>query len=291
MDFYALFLLFAFFLATLCDGGARNNRFTTSSNGRFCDISFSFVSLVFFTMPTIQHIFADESSQNGHGYMVHAGLIVEDGDLVEAEARINAVRNDKNLTTEMKWGKVSKAKLDAYKSVVDTFFDLNMEDKVHFHSLVIDCSKLNHKEYNNGSAEIGFNKFIYQLLMKFGRLYHETGHFHCNLDERTTKQSLEELRAMLNNGIAKRHNVHVRPFKRVQFLNSSTSTLLQVADILMGAIACENNGHHKLEGASPPRVALLSHIQQRSGINTFTSGTTYSRQRFTVWHMQLKNGS
>ena len=71
---------------------------------------------------------------------------------------------------EMKWGKVSCSKMAAYTRLVDCFFDDPSFSSAQFHSIVVDTSRVNHRAYNDGSSEVGFNKEIYQLASKFARL-------------------------------------------------------------------------------------------------------------------------
>jgi hypothetical protein len=75
-------------------------------------------------------------------------------------------------------------------------------DELHFHSLFVDTTKQNHKKFNQGDSEIGFNKEVYQLANKVGRMY-DAYYFHLYPDYRDTKSFPEELRLILNRGAAK----------------------------------------------------------------------------------------
>jgi len=72
--------------------------------------------------------------------------------------------------------------------VVDLFVDNPSFVGVHFHSLVFDTHGLDDKAYNSGCREFGFNKEVYQLASKFGRLY-KLRLFHFYLDHRDTSQT------------------------------------------------------------------------------------------------------
>jgi len=69
-------------------------------------------------------------------------------------------------------------------------------DELHFHSLFVDTTKQNHKKFNQGDSEIGFNKEVYQLANKVGRMY-DAYYFHLYPDYRDTKSFPEELRLIL----------------------------------------------------------------------------------------------
>jgi hypothetical protein len=186
----------------------------------------------------------------------------------------------------MKWTKVSRSKLPAYKRVTDAFFNIPKDITLDFHSLVVDTTKQQHKVYNKGSSEIGFNKEVYQLAMKFGRIY--AALFHVYPDRRTTNQSTEELRLMLNRGI-KKHYGDKRdwPYRRLQFREPEDCIVLQLSDVFAGAIASRLNSHHLLPDASPAKTALSAHILSKARIADVTHDTTMAG-KFTIWHRQLR---
>lgn len=189
-------------------------------------------------------------------------------------------------TGELKWTKVSTAKLPAYKRVVDVHFDgIAGVSPLHFHSLVVDTSRLNDALHNAGSREIGFNKEVYQLAMKFGRNYSDRL-FHLYADQRTTSGLTDDVRLILNRGIAKKGDKRDWPYRRLHFRDSKTTPLLQLVDVLLGALMFRINGHDKSTDASPSKCELSAHVLKRAGIKGL------DRDNFdpkcSVWHRQLK---
>jgi hypothetical protein len=160
----------------------------------------------------------------------------------------------------MKWGKVSSSKMSAYRCVVETILvpppgPLHLTE---FHILVVDTTKLRDNIFNAGSREVGFNKEIYQLCQKFGRIK-QTGLFHIYLDSRDTKSPTDELRNILNLGIMKQQPHRDWPYRRVHFRDSSACLCLQAVDIILGGIAFKINGHDAVPGASPAKRSLSDH--------------------------------
>lgn len=230
-------------------------------------------------------VFIDESSQTNHRYLVLGGIIAPTADVAGITDDILRARLPELPKGEMKWGKVSRTKLAAYKRVVDHFFLPQFRDQMHFHSLVVDTSKHNHSRFNKGSREIGFNKEMFQLAQKFTRIYP------CRLniypDERETNQRLDELRLMLNRYINIRIPQRDWPFRRVQFRDSKKTPLLQLADTFSGAIAFLLNGHDKKPDASPAKVELCEHVMKCANVRDVFEDTNV-RGRFTIWHRQLR---
>jgi hypothetical protein len=232
----------------------------------------------------IIEVYVDESSQNKHRYLVLGAIVFEMPNaqrLIDLMAKARLPELPKG---EAKWTKVSKAKLPAYKRLVDMFFD-NQED-MHFHSLFVDTTQQDHKKYNEGDSETGFNKEIYQLANKIGQLY-SLSYFHIYPDYRDTKSTPEELRLILCRGAAKRGDKRDWPVRRCQFRDSKTTLPLQLADVLIGAIAFHLNGHDKASGANPAKVELAKHIMKRAGIADITKGTARVA-KFSVWPRQLR---
>lgn len=233
----------------------------------------------------IAEVFIDESSQNNHAYFVMGGIIIPLELVQPFTDLLLAARKPELPQGELKWAKVSRSKLAAYKRHVDVFFDCPFKDAAHFHSLVVQSAKQDHNKFNSGSREIGFNKEVFQLSMKFARLY--TNRFHIYPDERTTTQKLDELRLMLNRMINRKDPKRDWPFRRVQFRDSAKTPILQLVDIISGAIAYRLNGHDKARGASPAKIALCEHILKRVGIYDVARDTAM-KGKFTIWHRKLR---
>lgn len=232
----------------------------------------------------IAEVYIDESSQNNHRYLVLGGVIVKEKDSEKLANLIMAARMPDLPRNEAKWTKVSRTKLEAYRRVVNVFFE--NKDLVHFHSLFIDTTKLNHHKYNQGDKEIGFNKEIYQLARKISRLYRNEV-FHLYPDFRNTSQKPDELRLILNRGCRKDGDKRDWPFRRCQFRDSSSAPALQLTDIFIGAIAYILNGHDKQPSASPAKIELSQHILSRAAVADVLRGTARATP-FSIWPRQLR---
>ncbi len=231
-----------------------------------------------------RNIFIDESSQNNHARLVIGGIICKATDHLGLCQQIAEARSPGLPSGEMKWTKVSRSKLPYYRRVVDTFFDSKLV-VLEFHSLCVEMAKRNDTKFNQGSREIGFNKEVYQLLLKFGRLY-RTGVFHVYPDKRETTSSTEELRLILNRGILKKGDSRDWPYRRLHFRDSRKEPIIQIVDILTGAVAFSLN-HRKSADASPSKCELSDYILDRAKITDPFRDTAVSG-KFTLWHRRLR---
>lgn len=233
-------------------------------------------------------VYADESCQNAHRYMVLGCTLVETGLVPEVVRTIAEVRENHRLQGEMKWTKVSNSRLDGYKALVDAYFSLVARDVLHFHCLIVDTWQMDNHRFNGGDREIGFSKMIYQLLLHSVQRYSNKHPAYVYLDDRTTSHSLDELKNILNNGIAKRYNIRSRPFRRVVFRESKKSVMLQANDVVLGAVAAHKNEHDLLPGASKAKAELAAHIADRCACSRLGENTPHNQLHFRVWNFKLR---
>lgn len=231
---------------------------------------------------TRYHLYVDESSQTGRRYMVLGALVLQEPAAAALTQRLESAKQRLGLGREVKWGKVSRSMLAAYQDFTCDVLAALQRDTPSYYSIVVDTSQLDHNFYNGGSSEIGFSKFVYQLVFKCARLLHRPNTvFDCFLDDRTTNQTLTEFRAILNNGMNK--NYGVRPFRRVEYRDSKACTLIEAVDVITGAIAYQWNGSHKEDGASPHRIALAELIAERVKLKELCVQTRAGRDAFSIW--------
>jgi hypothetical protein len=233
----------------------------------------------------IAEVFIDESSQTMNRYLVLGGVVFDGLNRETIFEKLTKARLPELPKGEMKWGKVSRTKLPAYKRMVDVFWYPEFADNFHFHSLVADSSKFDHKRFNQGSREIGFSKEIFQIASKFGRLY--GGVFHVYLDERNTNQRPEELRLILNRSAKSKGDKRDWPYRRCHFRDSKICPALQIVDVFIGAVGFYMNGHISAADASPAKIELAKYIMGKAGIRNVATGTSRSG-KFTIWHRQLR---
>lgn len=240
-----------------------------------------------FDPTTVDEVYIDESSQTAHRFLLIGGLVIHAELAAKLEAALHNARLPELPNGEAAWTKVSRSKLPAYRRFVDLFFDNpHRFAPFEFHSLAVDTHRLRDDVFNKGSRSIGFNKEIFQLCMKFGRL-HDRRLLHIYPDYRQTDQSPDELRLILNRAIRNKGDQRDWPYRRVHFRDSSELQVLQLVDVLLGALAFRLNRHHEAANASPAKINLSEHVMARANINDVTKDTRI-KGKFTLWHRALR---
>lgn len=234
------------------------------------------------------YIYADESSQDAQQFMLLGGIAVRAHLLKEIEQAFSNLRVQTNMTRELKWSKVTNQKTEEYRRFIDLFFELLGSGKLSFHCMILDSTKIKHKQFSE-SYELGFYKFFYQFLLhSFGKRYGHNNDLYVFLDQRQTGYKLDDLRTILNNGMKSSCNIDRRPFRLVEFADSKQSTIVQVADIILGAVGYLKNKRFTVAGAKIAKVELSAYVKARAKLKTDIPNTPYREDRFTVWNFMLK---
>ncbi|MFQ5409045.1 MAG: DUF3800 domain-containing protein [Anaerolineales bacterium] len=76
--------------------------------------------------------------------------------------------------------------------------------------------------------------------------------------------------------------------RNIQATDSKDSDLIQIADVLMGAIGYEMNGAHTRTGAKRSKVLLAEHIAQKAGLVNLQQQTARSQKHFSIWHFHFR---
>lgn len=219
------------------------------------------------------------------------GALIVPGDYVEkAEAAIVQLLSAHGMAgAEFKWTKVSKAKSAAYRALVDLHFDVLCPNGVEFFAMAIDTYGLDHRCYNEGDADLGYNKFLYQLLLhRVGKRFGEDERIVVDLDARNTTREPNELQRILNSAMGRELGTFMRPpFSRIAHRDSRTSRLLQLADLLAGAVAWHKNDQDARSEASPAKMDLANHIAARAKRGRLGADTWKSETRLGVWNFAL----
>jgi hypothetical protein len=221
-----------------------------------------------------------------HRFLLLGGLILPAREAATFENKAIRARGTELPARELGWTKVSRAKLEAYKRFVSTLLTTPAFRPLDFHCIVVDTHRINDAHFNDGSREAGFNKEIYQLLMKFGRLY-PRNEYHVYLDQRSTSTLASDLRLIVNRGMMLRDRSRDWPVRRLHYRDSAHCQCLQLVDVLLGGLAYHINGHRQKPEASSAKCELSDHILDLMDIRDVSRDTAID-SRFSLWRRQLQ---
>lgn len=230
------------------------------------------------------NIYCDESChlENDHQKIMVLGAIKCEKSY--KKQAVNDIRNIKekynmNKFCEVKWTKVSPDKFDMYLELVNYFF---ANPNLSFRAVVVDKTKLKHELFNQ-THDSFYYKVYYQLLC---RIIVPKNENYIYLDIKDTKcaRKVRKLGEVLANGL---YDFNMEYVKNVQNINSKESELLQLADILIGAISYLNRNENEKDNYSKSKMNLIETIINSSGYNLRQS-TFLSEEKFNLFFMGLQ---
>jgi hypothetical protein len=224
--------------------------------------------------PSTVNVYCDESCHLEHDHqpaMVLGAVWCLQAKVREVSERLREIkrRHGMSPTFEMKWTKVSDGKIQMYLDFVDYFFD---DDHLHFRALVIpDKSALDHARFKQTHDE-WYYKMYFHLLTAIIDPEHR---YEVYLDIKDTHGGMKtrKLREVLSNDL---YDFRRELVARIQIVRSEEVQLVQLTDLLLGAVSYVNRG---LSG-NLGKEKLVDRMKKRSG---------YSLTRTTLLREQKVN--
>lgn len=226
-------------------------------------------------------IYCDESRQelfktrqgDGPNYVIIGGIWIEGAERDNYKSKIRALRKQHSVHGEFKWNRVSPSRVEFYKALVRLFF----EESMRFRCIVLRADELNAVKFHKADNELMFYKFYYQLLHHW---IYDFNRYRIFLDLKTNRvdDRLQVLMEVLQNANLTSEIISV------QVLPSHELDLLQLADLLIGAVGYR---FHELH-TSPSKLAVLAEIERY--INQTIQPTSRKESKFNVFRFRSSGG-
>lgn len=235
------------------------------------------------------NLICDESGTSER-YLVVGGLTLPRTNHEALATELAALKKSKGFRAEgeFKWGKVSKGYLPHYKELLEWFFQHLKSNHLPFRAHVVDTSAHVYRQYGDGDREKAFYKIFYHLLFQSVRrlaLEEEGSNVLILLDDKTNRYPfrLDVLKKALNARLKRELGISelVANVEPRQSSGKNAEPLIQIADILIGAIGYVRNGHLNKPGASPAKVEMVKFLEGLSG--TGFAFDTAARAQFNLW--------
>jgi len=183
--------------------------------------------------------------------------------------RIKELKKEHDFYAEIKWSNVSKSKIRFYLDLIDYFFDTDLR----FRLVGVEKNKIHCKDFDSTYDEFYYKMYYYLLNYKIDTL----NYYNVYLDIKDTLSAnkVRRLREILN--------VKYGVFRNVQNIRSDESTLLQLADFIMGAISYNANNSDKKNMA---KVQIIKSIQKH--LNTKNLRSTNYSDKLNLFFINLK---
>ncbi|WP_049341466.1 DUF3800 domain-containing protein [Rothia mucilaginosa] len=227
-------------------------------------------------------IYCDESTHlpnDRQPYMVLGSISCPVNKTKEASKRIIEIRKKHGLSPhlEIKWTSISPSRVSFYLDVVDYFFD---DDDLSFRAVIAPKANLNHNKYNQTHDEWYYKMMFY--LIRNTLPGNDCSYIYLDKKDTLGGEKIKKLHEVLANS---QYDFKHKKIRRLQIVESHHVNLLQLADLLIGAINYENRGLR----TSPAKLQVINRIKERSGRTTLTRSTLPNEAKLNLFHWRPRS--
>jgi hypothetical protein len=181
---------------------------------------------------------------------------------------IRRLKKEYNFKGEIKWSNVSNAQYPFYNNLVEYFFETDL----FFRVIVVDKSKI-----NNDTPGMSYDDFYFKMYYQL--LHHklsmeDTYNIYIDMKDNRSHSKIEKLKKILA------HNSSIRT---LQAMHSFESNLMQLADLLLGAV------NYKLRGMNQviAKNNLIKKIEQNC-VGSLDNRTPIGENKFNRFFIDLQ---
>ena len=245
-------------------------------------------------------VYADEScTQASDGRFMVIGCLTCDNETAAAmRGEINELNMRISKQSEYHFCKISSVgSAQNYKHLCDIFLNFHNQKcsykrglnrlqyyrKVCFDAILIEHSLTDHLKFSDGDSQIGFFRFYKTLLLHVVKKHFFSTSFAVTIDNITLKSPniLEDLRCRVNESMASPTAI-----SKLVKQDSKVDTLLQMADVLTGAVAFAWNRQEC--DPSPRNQSKLSVVQHiESKLNRPLTRLDTPGRSFNIWQLKM----
>lgn len=222
------------------------------------------------------NIYCDESchlENDGETIMVIGAVWLRNDVARESARRFREIKKRHGMATdfEVKWTKVSPAKVDFYSDYLDYFFD---DDDLHFRGMVIPKDGLRHENYGQ-DHDTWYYKMFFRLIQP---ILSPDNKYRIYLDIKDTRsqQKVKKLHDVLSHSM---YDFDRNVVEKIQQVRSHEVEHVQITDLLIGALGYANRGKNTNAG----KVKLVNRIIQRTRYSLKRS-TLLGERKFNIFH-------
>ncbi|HRD39860.1 MAG TPA: DUF3800 domain-containing protein [Bacteroidia bacterium] len=213
------------------------------------------------------NLYCDESTHlqnDGMPYMLISYVSCAYNQLKTHKEYIKHLKKKHSYKGEIKWSNISTKKYHFYSDLIDYFFSTDLL----FRAVIIEKTQIKSENF----SEFYFMMY-YQLLHHKLNLEHNYN-VYFDIKDTCSHQKLHKLKTIL------KYNAAIRNF---QFIKSHESSLMQITDVIMGAINYKLRGLNKVTAKNK----IIEKIESHSKLS-LTQSTAKNADKFNLFFIDLK---
>lgn len=219
--------------------------------------------------------------------MVAGGFAIAGSRIAEIDSQIADLRESVGIKSEFHWSEYRGGnRRKAYEALVDYAFSLISEKKAELHVIIAKFEGYNHRGNGGDDRDTSVNRMYYQLLLhRVARFYGKTRLIHARLDAGNDCADICQMRGQLCAAAYKIHKTAPNCIRSIEAVCSKNSGVIQMADVIVGAIAAKRNQVPHVS----PKGALADYVLSASGFKTWAASTTITARGINIWQHVGKN--
>ena len=230
------------------------------------------------------NVYCDESCHlvsNDSKYMLIGAVYCPKNKVKKVNEYIEHLKENYNISNkiELKWNKIDKKTEKLYLDIINYFFN---NDDLKFRVSVIDKTKLDHEKYNQTENEF-YHKAYYEML-KYIIIPGNSYNIYPDIKD---TNSYYYHQVMLDYLRIKMQDTNKKTIRKVQPIRSYEAPILQIDDILIGALSY----HYRNLSKNNVKLNVISEIRKlyQNDLNetSYCSNTKFNiflwRSRNDIW--------
>lgn len=216
------------------------------------------------------NLYCDESchlENDGKPFMFLGYTCVAYNQLRGITERINDLKDKHGFRGEIKWSRVSMSQYRFYEDLIKYFFETEMT----FRCIGIVKDKIDYEKYNKTYDEFYYTMYYTLLNYKIDTFCNYN--VYLDIKDSLSANKVNYLKNILNTKFG--------VFRNVQNIRSNESLIMQVTDLIMGAISYK---HNNTEQKNVAKVKLIDKISSIS--NESLRDTNYN-QKLNLFFIEL----
>ena len=227
-------------------------------------------------------IFCDESchlENDKSKYMVLGGIYVKHSNVKMINHGIKLIKEKHGYSGsyEIKWTKIRKNNIELSKDLISYFFD---NPHMRFRGYIINKEGLNHSQHFQTHNE-WYYKMFYRLFEPIIEQGYQTS-IYLDIKDTISNLNISKLKEIINNHA---FSFGLPGVTRIQSVHSHETQILQIVDLLIGALRYENEDLR----TSQNKLDLIELIKEKSKF-TLHRSSMRSELKFNMffWDMGTK---
>jgi len=220
------------------------------------------------------NVYCDESCHllnDKKNFMVLGAVYCPKSEVNVVVKHIKKLKKQYNLNwaSEIKWTKVSNSTLNFYLDLLEYFF---INKNLRFRAVICDKRKLNHDKYHQ-THDKWYHKMYYEMIRYFINS-DNSYEIYPDIKDTNSFNNFQDVAKFLK---IKLKDINGKTLKKIQPIRSNESYILQLVDVLIGAMQYNKN---ELQ-TSNSKLKVINYIK-KNVIDGIDETTTYNKNKFNI---------